>query len=120
MARVTHFEIPASDPEKSKAFYSEVFDWQFTQMGQQEYWLAQTGENGEQGIDGAIMKRRDPNQPVTNNIEVENLDETIEKIQSNGGQVVVEKMAIPNTGYLAFFKDPDGNIFGAIQPDSNV
>lgn len=116
MARVIHFEIPAENPEKSRTFYSNVFGWKFNQMGEEQYWLAKTGENGEHGIDGAIMKRRDPNQPVTNNIQVNNLEGTIKQIEENGGQIVVEKMHIPNTGDLAFFKDPDGNVFGIMQP----
>jgi predicted enzyme related to lactoylglutathione lyase len=32
MNRVTHFEIPTSDKAKSKAFYSDVFGWQITDV----------------------------------------------------------------------------------------
>jgi predicted enzyme related to lactoylglutathione lyase len=56
---------------------------------------------------------------VVNTIGVENLDEIIEVIKANGGEVF-EKMPIPTIGWFAYFKDPDGNIQGVMQPDANV
>ena len=32
-------------------------------------------------------------------------------------QVAVPKMAVPGIGWLAYAKDPDGNIFGMMQAD---
>jgi hypothetical protein len=40
------------------------------------------------------------------------------KVEQNGGQVVVPKMAVPTVGYLAYCKDTEGNIFGIFQPDA--
>jgi predicted enzyme related to lactoylglutathione lyase len=33
MARITHFEIPANEPEKLTAFYETVFGWKFSKWG---------------------------------------------------------------------------------------
>jgi len=33
-----------------------------------------------------------------------------------GGTVATEKMDVPGVGVLAYRKDPDGNIFGVLQP----
>jgi predicted enzyme related to lactoylglutathione lyase len=33
MNRVVHFEIHASDVEKMKKFYTDVFGWEMQQMG---------------------------------------------------------------------------------------
>jgi hypothetical protein len=120
MSRVTHFEIPATDLTKSMKFYSDVFGWKFTRFGNQDYWLAETGPADEVGINGAVMKRRDPNQPMTNSISVSNLDRAINKISAAGGMMVVPKMAIPGVGWLAFFKDPDGIIVGVWQDDQTA
>ena len=49
-------------------------------------------------------------------IGVDSLDETLTAITGNGGEIVVAKHEIPGIGTLAYFKDPDGNIFGALQP----
>lgn len=117
--RVVHFEIPCNDPEKTMTFFKEVFNWKFQQFGTEEYWTATTGDENSPGINGGLMKKRDPNQPIVNSIEVENLDEQIKKIESAGGLIVVPKTAIPTVGWMAYFKDPDGNIHGIFQNDPN-
>ena len=115
--RVVHFEIPCDNPEKTMEFFREVFGWKFEQFGNEEYWSAITGDEGSPGINGGILKKRDPNQPVANSIEVPDLDEFVKKIEKAGGNIVVPKMPIPSIGWLAYFKDPDGNIHGLFQED---
>ena len=118
--RVTHFEIPSDNPEKNMKFYKDVFDWTFKQFGQEQYWYAISGDESTPGINGAVMKRVEPGQPVTNNISVENIDEAIKKIEKAGGKIVKPKMAIASVGWLAFFSDPDGNCLGIMQEDKNA
>ena len=115
MNRPVHFEIPSGDPDKATKFYEKVFGWKFTQWGTEEYWLAETGPKDQIGIDGAILRRRDPNQPVVNSIEVADIDATVKVLEAAGGTVVVPKMAVGEMGTLAYFKDTDGNIFGLWQ-----
>lgn len=117
--RITHFEIPCNDPEKTMTFFKTVFNWKFQQFGNEAYWFAITGDK-DHGINGAIMKKRDPNQPITNSITVPDIDNTIETIKKHGGTIVVPKMAVPSAGWLSFFKDPDGNIHGVWQDDKNA
>ena len=118
--RVVHFEIPSEDPEKSMSFFEEVFGWQFRQFGEQPYWFVITGEEGAPGINGGLMKRKDPRQPVVNSVMVENIDQTLADIEKAGGTVVVQKMAIPGMGCSAYFMDPDKNIHGVWQVDENA
>lgn len=118
--KVVHFEIPCNDPQKTMDFFREVFGWQFQRFGEEEYWSAITGDEKTPGINGGIMKKRDPNQPIVNSIEVLNLDEMVEKIMNSGGKLVVPKMPIPGVGWLAYFTDPDGNIHGIFQNDSTA
>jgi predicted enzyme related to lactoylglutathione lyase len=115
--RVVHFEIPCNNPGKTMDFFKEVFGWRFEQFGKEEYWSVMTGDESSPGIDGGIMKRKNPNQPIANSIQVDNLDETIKHIENSGGKIVVPKMAIPLVGWLAYFKDPDGNIHGLFKDD---
>lgn len=114
--RVTHFEIPCEQPERTMSFFEGVFNWSFKKFGEEEYWFAVTGKDSP-GINGAIMKKRHPDQPIANSISVNKIDETLKKIEKYKGQVVVPKMAIPGAGWIAFFKDPDGNIHGLWQDD---
>jgi predicted enzyme related to lactoylglutathione lyase len=122
MARVVHFEIHAADPEAAAKFYSTVFGWKVTKWeGPIDYWLVSTGEG--RGIDGGIVRRMgeaaQPGAAVNAyvcTIGVDSLDETQSAIVANGGAIAVEKHEIPGVGLLAYFKDPDGNIFGTMQP----
>lgn len=118
--RITHFEIPANDPERSINFFREVFGWTFQKFGNEDYWIAITGDEKTPGINGAIMKKRDPNQPIVNTIQVESLETHILKIQAAGGKIVVPKMPVPTVGWLAYFTDPEGNIHGIWQIDPSA
>ena len=118
--RVVHFEIPCDNPEKTMDFFKGVFGWSFQQFGTEDYWSVVTGDPNAPGINGGLMKKRDPNQPVANSIEGENLDQYMVKVEQAGGQIVVPKMAVPTMGWLAYFKDPDGNIHGMFENDSTA
>lgn len=63
------------------------------------------------------MRKRDPNQPIVNSIDVPDMDAAIRRVEGAGGLIVVPKMPIPTVGWLAYFKDPDGNIHGLYQND---
>jgi predicted enzyme related to lactoylglutathione lyase len=126
MPRVIHFEIQADDPERAVRFYSTVLGWHFTKWnGPQEYWLIKTGPHEQPGIDGGMHRRPGPidGQQVIAyvcTVDVPNLDDYLGKVTSHGGSVVVPKMPIPTVGWLAYAKDPEGNIFGMMQPDAEA
>lgn len=120
MPRVVHFELAFDDAARIKAFYENVFGWNITQWGGQDYWLAGTGPDGEPGINGGLMKRQENWPNVVNTLDVAALDETIAAVTANGGAVVVPKMPVAGVGYLAYFSDSEGNIFGAMQADPNA
>lgn len=113
MPRVIHFEIHAEDTNRASKFYESTFGWNFIKWdGPEEYYLINTGPDSEPGINGGLMKRRDPNGNVYNSIKVDSVDEYIKKVEENGGKVVVPKMAVQGMGYLAYCTDTEGNIFG--------
>jgi predicted enzyme related to lactoylglutathione lyase len=41
-------------------------------------------------------------------------------MEQNGGSVAVPKMAVPGVGWLVYFKDTEGNIFGAMHSGPNA
>jgi len=121
MNRPIHFEIPAENPQRAIKFYETVFGWKFEKWGgPMEYWVVRTGDDGEPGINGGLMTRRDPAQPCVNTMDVENLDAALKVVEDAGGQNVVPKMPIPTVGWLAYCKDTEGHIFGLMQRDSSV
>lgn len=115
--RVVHFEIPCDNPEKTINFFKDAFGWSFQQFGTEEYWMVITGDEKDPGINGGLMKKKDPKQPIANSIDVVDLDAAVLKVEKAGGKIVVPKMAIPGVGWLAYFTDPDGNIHGLYQND---
>ena len=126
MNRVVHFEIYATHPAETIVFYQQVFGWKIEPWGppEAEYWHIATGGDDAQsaGLDGGLWRRRGPSpleesgvKAYTCTIEVENIDTTIDKITNAGGTIEIVKNQIPGVGWLAYCKDPDGNLFGVVQ-----
>jgi predicted enzyme related to lactoylglutathione lyase len=130
MSRAVHFEIHASNPEVLIEFYSKLFGWAFNKWSGGEYWTIYTGPDERPGINGGLLPRRGP-PPVDGapinafviTVDVENLDTSITAAQDVGGGsavVCVPKMAVAGIGWLAYLRDPDGNVFGMMQADTNA
>jgi len=120
MPRVSHFDIPADDPQRAQEFYKQVFDWKFEKWdGPMEYWMATTG-NEEPGINGGLSKRMPGQMGMTNTIDVPSVDEYSKKITDKGGQLIVPKMPIPKVGWFAQCMDTEGNMFGIIEMDETA
>jgi predicted enzyme related to lactoylglutathione lyase len=121
MGRVIHFEIHAEKPERAIEFYQDLFDWKFSKwQGPQDYWLIKTGPDHAPGIDGGLVKRQgeiDGKAVIAYvcTLDVNSVDEMTSRIESRGGLVVMPKMAVPGVGWLAYCKDPEGNIFGIME-----
>ena len=118
--KVIHFEIPAQDPERLKKFYDKIFNWKFSQWQDVGFWVALTGQPSQFGIDGGIIDVRELDIPLCSVIEVTDIDDTMSKIRQKGGRITVPKFFVKGAGYLAYFKDPDNNIFGLRQVDPNA
>lgn len=126
MGRPVHFEIHASDPERAVAFYSAVFGWAASRWGEVPYWLLDTGEGGV-GMNGALTVREgrapQPDDPVTGAtlfVAVDDVDATSAAVVESGGAQVTEKSAVPGVGWIAYYRDTEGNLVGALQEDPSV
>ena len=115
MPRVVHFEIYGEQPDKLIEFYSHVFNWTFEKWGEMDYWIINTGEGP--GIDGGLGTQKGPS---NNTIDVSDVDAYLLKIHQAGGTIVLPKTTMPGVGYLAYFKDPQGNVFGIMKDDPNA
>jgi len=124
MGRVVHFEIHASDLDRAERFYRDVFDWDVQRFdGPIDYRLLNTGPQSQTGIDGALVERRvdgdgDAVIAYVCTIEVDDIAATEQKVKESGGEQVVDRQEIGEVGQLSYFKDTEGNIFGALQPAS--
>jgi predicted enzyme related to lactoylglutathione lyase len=126
MGRVIHFEIHANNPQRAIEFYSNLFGWEFTKWdGPQDYWLIKTGAPDTPGINGGMIPRQgtiDGTAVIAYvcTIDVGSVDTAIQKIEVLGGTIALPKMAIPGIGWLAYGKDPEGNIFGIMHRDATA
>src|SRR3954462_8609838 len=122
MGRVIHFEIHADDLDRAEAFYTGAFGWQVQRWegGAADYRLLVTGPDDGPGINGAIVQRRraidgQAGIAFVCTIEVDDLDDTQTRVAGAGGARVVEPREFPGVGRFAYFKDTEGNVFGALQ-----
>ena len=110
---IVHFEIPADDVQRAKKFYEDAFGWKISDPWNMNYFLVETRAEGEAGINGGLMPRQNPGQPFMNYINVADIDEACKKVENAGGTVVLPKKEIaPRMGWIAAFKDTEGNILG--------
>lgn len=117
MPRVVHFEIPVDDHDRAREFYSSVFGWDFQSYGDFPYWLATTGDEGEPGIDGALIGRSDTHAAPVVIVGVDSVDAVVERAEAAGADVLTDKQTIPGIGYSAYLRDPEGNVVGLFESD---
>jgi predicted enzyme related to lactoylglutathione lyase len=120
MPKVIHFDLYAEDPARASKFYTDTFGWKFEKWDdpemKMEYWLVMTGPDGKPGINGGMSKKSGmPRNVLT--IDVPDIDEYVEKIKDNGGEIMMEKTAIPKVGWFATFKDSEGELMSIMQTD---
>ena len=123
--KLTHFAIHIDDIDRAKSFYDGVFDWAFNSYGQADFLQikADKSETGE--LIGALQSRKFSPVPekligLECTIGVENLDEIVERVKNNGGQLLLPKTAIPYVGWIAKFLDTEGNLICAMQDDNSA
>ena len=79
-----------------------------------------TGNDTEPGINGSFFKREEGWSTVSNVISVKDIDGAISRIEKLGGSIAFPKTVINGVGYLAYFRDPEGNVFGMMENDPEV
>jgi predicted enzyme related to lactoylglutathione lyase len=125
IATVAHFAINADDVNRARRFYERVFGWRFEPWGPPGFFQIQTPTGGKPGILGALQKRRElvPGQTTIGyecSISVADVDAVAATVVANGGTILIPRTLIPTVGYLIFFRDPEGNVAGAMQFDANA
>lgn len=119
MDKVVHFEIPFDDASRASAFYSEVFDWKISPVPGMEYHMVHTGEVDERMmmkekgvINGGMFQRKSDLKNVNVVINVGDLDDALERVKMAGGKIVRGRSAVGDMGFVAYFKDTEGNVVG--------
>ena len=107
---ITHIDIPVSDPARASEFYSGLLGWAINEVpGFEGYpmWQAPNKISG-----GGLAPRGEGFTQPRSYVEVDSIDETLEKVVASGGTVAMGKNPISDTSWWAIFVDPDGNHIG--------
>jgi predicted enzyme related to lactoylglutathione lyase len=114
---VVHFEIIAKDVENVRRYYSELFGWQIDASNPMNYGtIAREGNTNADGIGigGGIGDAPDGYEGhVTFYVEVPDIEATLQKAESLGGERRFGPDAVPGAGIIiGQFADPGGRVIG--------
>jgi uncharacterized protein len=108
---VVHWEIEAKDPERQRAFYADLFNWN---IGDGFIMEIPPGIGGpEPGPAGHI--RGSERSGVTLYVQVADLRAALEKSVALGATIVAEPFDVPGGPTLAGVVDPEGNPLMLVQ-----
>ena len=104
--QISYIEFPAKDVEATKAFFSTVFGWSFTDFGPDYTTFTNTTANG------GFYKSEQTSSVATGGalivIFCDVLKEAQQKIEQAGGSIVKPTFVFPG-GHRFHFADPNGN-----------
>lgn len=114
---VVWFEIAATDLERAKKFYSEVFqlEMQYVDMPDSPMYMMGSSAEGIAGASGALVKSAD-NVPSTSGTIVyfycDDVAVEASRVEAAGGTLIVPKTSLGEFGFMAMFIDTEGNKVG--------
>jgi hypothetical protein len=114
---VVHFEITGTNPAKLRAYYGDLFGWQFAVGGPVAPSVSEAGNYGfveaEEGIPGGIGGGAGYPGRVLFYVGVSDVDAALAKAESLGGQRVMGPQRAPGTDLVVgHFTDPEGQLIG--------
>jgi predicted enzyme related to lactoylglutathione lyase len=118
---IVWYELLSTDPKGSLAFYPEVVGWKTEPFGTENY----TMFVGSQGPLGGVAQLPEQAQKMgaptywQANIQVANVDATVEKVKQLGGQIYVLE-TVPTVGRFAVIADPQGAVVAVFTPDKEM
>lgn len=104
--KINYIEMPSRDIEVTKAFFASAFGWSFVDYGAEYVAI----ENA--GLDGGFFKSEKAMSTDNGSALVvlysTDLQKSVERVKSAGGQIVQEIFSFPG-GRRFHFCDPNGN-----------
>jgi predicted enzyme related to lactoylglutathione lyase len=114
---VVHFEIFATNVERARTFYEQVFEWQFEAAGPPDFYLFSTGSRGDPGLThGLLAKRGGPATHGSLNafrctVGVRSIKDSMAAIEAAGGKLRSAVVDIPEVGKIVEVADTEDNVF---------
>ncbi|MDP9334292.1 MAG: VOC family protein [Actinomycetota bacterium] len=110
-------DLSTSDPDKSKAFYGELFGWTAADAGEDYGGYINFSKDGLP-VAGGMRNDGQSGMPDQWSVYLasENAPATVDAAASHGGQVVVPAMPVMELGTMAVVTDPGQAAIGIWQP----
>jgi len=112
-----HVELNTTDPQKAKAFYSKLFDWELEDISNPsapggKYTMIKVGD----GTGGGMMQQV-PHGPQgwLAYVGVDDIRAATKKAASLGAVVMKDVEEVEGMGWLSFIQDPTGAMLGLWQ-----
>jgi uncharacterized protein len=104
------WEIEVADLDHAREFYATVFGWSFEKKCPPGRIVVKSGKGPQ------ILIRVKPSNEASCSpplfIEVDDLDDTLEKAKKAGGKVFMRRKDVPNHGAYAMIQDRDHSCVG--------
>lgn len=107
--KINYLELPTKDIEKTKAFFTQIFDWKFKDFGSDYTVFSNAGVEG--GFFRSDKSVSTENGSVLVVLYSETLEDTQSRIEEAGGKVTKSIFSFPG-GRRFHFSDPSGNEYG--------
>jgi predicted enzyme related to lactoylglutathione lyase len=106
---VIHAEIRSQDPDATRAFFSELFGWTYSEGAFPGYTFVNTGAEG--AIPTAIGPLQGGADSVLFFVAVEDVEATLSRAEQLGGTVVQPAQDVPGVTF-GVFEDAQGHRVG--------
>ncbi|MDQ3876409.1 MAG: VOC family protein [Actinomycetota bacterium] len=115
VGRLVWHDHVSGDPERARAFYSELLGWEIEvwKPGELDYPMINANGQGHGGF-GRAEGGAPPH--WLGHVVVDDADAAGERARSAGGAVVGEPIDVPEVGRIVVIRDPHGAAISAFQP----
>jgi hypothetical protein len=115
--QMVHVEIPSDDTEKSRAFWSGLFGWEWEAFegSPTEYHTTRISDQSGAAITAAEPGKRGPRVYF----DVDDVNAGVARVRELGGESR-DPMPVPQMGWFATCTDAEGNEFGLWQTDPSA
>ena len=116
MSSIVHFELPAEEAERAKAFWTGLLGWRF------QPWTGPVEYHMTDGLSpvGAIYPTTSDERGPYVYFAVDDVDASLAQVRELGGEVELAKQPVPTVGWFARCRDTEGNRFSLFQRDESV
>lgn len=114
----TWTELVTGDTKAAEAFYTGLFGWQ-AKLQPMETMVYTVFRRGETQAAGMMPKPKEMGEAPPSWLTyfgVEDCEKTVQRASGLGARVLAPTMTLPRVGSFAVLMDPQGAVFGLLQP----